>query len=77
MGAAPFDLLGHTLGAGPSPGLGNGSITQNAPAAQTQANVGNEMSLFRFLQSHDVGRAMVTQIWSPLVTKDSPTFKEM
>lgn len=49
MGAAPFDLLGHTLGAGPSPGLGNGSITQNAPAAQIQANVGNEMSLFRFL----------------------------
>lgn len=55
MGAASFDLLGHTLGAGPSPGLGNGSITQNAPAAQTQANVGNEMSLFRFLQSRDTG----------------------
>lgn len=56
MGAALFDLLGQTLGTGPSLGLGNSSITQNAPVAPTQANVGIEMHLFRFLQSRDVGQ---------------------
>lgn len=39
----------------PSLGLGNSSITQNAPAAKI-ASMGNEMCVFRFLQSCDPGQ---------------------
>lgn len=41
MELRPFDLLGHTLGASLSLGLGNSSITQNAPAAKIASKYGN------------------------------------
>lgn len=44
MELRPSGLWGHTLGAGPSLGLGNSSITQNAPAAKI-ASMGNDVSL--------------------------------